>query len=127
MSGPRRSFTSGDMNHSPASPIRCCLALVLLLAGIAAAQCDPAWSPGFGLNGATLGQSFGSAAVGGRRVVVLGGTQFDSLGESVIPNIATWDGTSFDPMGSLPQGAQCFTTFDDGSGPGLYVGGVNMY
>ncbi|MBI1379486.1 MAG: hypothetical protein GC161_00155 [Planctomycetaceae bacterium] len=78
------------------------------------------------LNGAPVGpvQSFGSLDDGaGPRLYALGA--FVTAGGDNAPRIARWDGVSFGPLGlgGVNGTVQAVRTFDDGSGPAVYVGG----
>jgi hypothetical protein len=59
------------------------------------------------------------------------GGQFVRCGDTVVNNIARWNGAAWTPLGdglrssptSAPPHVYCMTVHDDGSGPKLYVGG----
>ena len=52
------------------------------------------------------------------------GGQFSVAGETLVSNIAKWDGSSWAVLGSgMNAGVHALTVFDDGGGPALYAGG----
>jgi hypothetical protein len=61
----------------------------------------------------------------GDRPALYAGGIFTVAGGVTASNIARWDGTSWAPLGSgtSDDGVSAITGFDDGSGPGLHVGG----
>src|SRR5262249_52353662 len=62
---------------------------------------------------------------GGGPALYVGG-QFTTAGGVSANGIAKWDGTSWTPLGSgiaSPGSVEVLTTYDDGSGPALVVGG----
>lgn len=100
------------------------LASCVLPLSSALAQCD-SWKSGFELAG-TDGRVNATAVfdAGSGPGLVLGG-QFHSAGATLAENIAIWDGTSFQALGSGVNGeVDALTVFDDGTGPALYVGGT---
>ena len=56
------------------------------------------------------------------------GGEFHDAGGTPANSVARWDGTAFTPLGSGLPGTlpwvYSMTTFDDGSGPALWAGGV---
>ncbi len=63
----------------------------------------------------------------GRELVVVG--YFSAAGRTPASRIASWDGSAWSAFGaglgqdSMAPNARCVRSFDDGSGPALYVGG----
>ncbi len=76
------------------------LGAVLFTAGPASAQCTDQWLPGDGLPG--LNGDVGAVAVyddGTGPALYVGGS-FSVVGNVVASNIAKWDGTQWQPLGS---------------------------
>jgi hypothetical protein len=107
--------------------------LIATLASIAAParaseECAAEWSAGFHLPGvsgsvralATFDDDTGPA-------LYIGGT-FSTVADIQTPSIARWDGTQWNAVGGgITGGTKRVTamrTFDDGTGPALYVGGT---
>jgi hypothetical protein len=87
------------------------------------------WQPGFGQEAPPF--AAGSIGVydfeifdfGNGPVLVAGGT-FGSAGGVTARSVATWDGSTWSPVGSGIDGTvMALETFDDGSGPRLFAGG----
>ena len=102
--------------------------LALALAAQAARSQGEAWRRGFhvpdldeSVSGLT---SFETAA--GTFLIAVGG--FGSAGPHIVNHVAAWDGSQWSPLGSGIDSAiahpLCAASFDDGSGPALYVGGL---
>ncbi|HEV8111448.1 MAG TPA: hypothetical protein VGR31_01605 [Planctomycetota bacterium] len=94
----------------------------------ARAQC-PEWKSGFHVNGinrqvlalASFDDGSGPALYAGGRFGVANGV--------AVANIAKWDGSAWSPLGAGLTGgaaaaASAIASFDDGSGPALYVAGT---
>jgi hypothetical protein len=87
-----------------------------------------AWrSPGNEVNGAVGGLAAFDDGTGAKLYVV---GSFTSAGASGTNNLARWDGSSWAAVGSgltnysyRADHPECWEVFDDGSGPGLYLGG----
>ena len=80
--------------------------------------------------GITTGWGVRSLAVfdDGSGSALYAGGDFYSIGGSVIPVVARWDGTTWSPVGqgflqTSGIGVACFEVFDDGTGPALYAAG----
>jgi hypothetical protein len=87
-----------------------------------------AWGPVPASSGAPPGATITAAAEfdagSGPDLIVAG--FFDTIGGVAAKGIARWDGTSWFPLGAgFINGGEvtCMTSWDDGTGPGLYVGG----
>ncbi len=83
-----------------------------------------------------LGSGLASAATAvgtfddptGRPRLVVGGNRLQSAGGVPVSMIASWDGSNWAPLGTGVQGdantaINAISTFDDGAGPALYIGG----
>ena len=87
------------------------------------------WAPlGSGVSGGAGGVGVNALTVfdagGGPRLYA--GGEFTTAGGNVVNNIASWDGSSWAPLGSGVSSngdVNALQVFDAGSGPALYVGG----
>lgn len=66
----------------------------------------------------------------GSHVALYAGGEFTLAGGSTVNGVAKWNGASWSPLaggvsvgGFAPPGVYALAAYDDGSGPGLYVGG----
>ncbi len=106
----------------------CVLAFVLGLGitDMVRAQC-PEYATGFGPAGGGVSGAIYAQAVfddGSGPTLYVGG-YFHTAGNFEAESIAKWDGTQWSSLGAgLPNGiVYALATFDDGTGPALYVGG----
>ncbi|MBK7878676.1 MAG: hypothetical protein IPJ77_23715 [Planctomycetes bacterium] len=105
---------------------RSLLALSIGLACVrtVAAQCAADWAAGF--EGTSVSNQVHASAVfdDGRGPALYVGGLFDSAGEVLAKNIARWDGTHFEALGTGTDSyVRALVMHDDGSGAALYAGG----
>jgi hypothetical protein len=85
-----------------------------------------AWQPlGGGVDDEVLDLHIHDDGSGGGPALYVTG-EFLNAGGMPMPRIARWNGSNFTPVGSgLQANGNSMVTFDDGTGPALYVGGAS--
>ncbi len=112
--------------HAVCSAVAAAFALHFLPA-LSSAQCAE-WSPGFSTPGANGHVAAAAVFNDGSGPALFVGGAFDQIGGARARRLAKWNGNSFSEVGGgLSTGSldtvHALATFDDGSGPALYVGG----
>ncbi|MFH1746219.1 MAG: hypothetical protein ABIG44_04165 [Planctomycetota bacterium] len=107
--------------------IRIVAVIVLLLSGtaIASAQCPLDWAQDFAPRGVTGDVHALAVFDDGSGPALYVGGEFWAAGNASVRNIAKWDGQTWSSLDSdtIHGSVHAIATFDDGSGPALYVGG----
>lgn len=97
------------------------------LPAVSSAQCAE-WSPGFSTPGANGSVEAAVVFDDGSGPALFVGGAFDQIGGARARRLAKWNGSSFSEVGgglstAGLESVLALATFDDGSGPALYVGG----
>jgi hypothetical protein len=120
-----------DDGHGPALFVGGCFHKAGTVGANHVARWDGTWSAlgsGLAANAGTEAAVFALAVFDdGHGPALYAGGQFTKAGGAPALNVARWDGTNWSPLGSgltgLVPDVEGFASFDDGSGPALYVTG----